>query len=1105
MKRLAVALLAIAGILTGAVAFLLNTTTGLRWVLDQVLARTGAPVEIGDVQGRLLGPASLRNVRFEAGDGTRVRLDQVRLDWQPTALTAGLLHVTGLEMSGVQYSPGAQGGGAGPAELRVPDVALPFRVQIDRLDVDSVSIGARSGEPFSIERISLRARLDGRSLALGKVTVSTARYRVDGGRLRVELAPGLPVDGSLNWRVEPEGYPVVAGTLQAKGAVGDAIEPSVDVAEPFAIHGTGTVSHLLDSPQWTLSATVPDPISLAAVRADWPQVTIRGTVNAQGDTDKARLQPDVTVGFGEMEATLEGEAGLTAHALVIDRAHAARTDDPAAVDFSGRLGFDPALPFEVRGKWQSLHGPADAPWSSPSGEFQASGNRTDLAASLSGVVTPPGNGQEASTGQGRQAGKESQIKVDFEARHLDSKPEVTGSAHVPYFAWGDIRASEVLAEVDYHPAGRETQSRVVVSAGALQVGERRAAGVTVRATGSPDQHEVSLDGRIDDWSVAAGISGAYTGGHWKGRLHQFTAQPPEGGTAPGPWQIERPADLAWTPSGYELGKLCLEHAGAKACAEGRFSPGADWTAGLEVTGVPLTWLARDTTEPLRIEGAIAARLDVANRGNGIEGTAQASIDEATLAWEGQEPVTTHYRNFQLNADLNHERLNMKLHGDLDDGGTVQGELTTREPLAGDAAIQGHVAAQLPSLRVVQAALPDLGLTQGSARLEFKIDGRRSAPELTGSGHIEQAAIALAPLGVQLKSLSLDVTSGSDRQLHLEAHASAGDGTLEARGDFGWPGGGNWQGHITVTGDRAQLVHLPQAVVAGSPDLDVAIRPGGGTVKGRIRITHAELTPEAARPKVTISDDVVVLGEEQATPATTNPMGWHAGINIDLGDDAHFKGYGVTGRLTGSLSLDAPPHQPTRATGMVEIRDGEYELYGRTFDIQKGRIVYAGGPLDKPGIEVRVGRELEDVSVSLSVGGSLANPDLQLTSTPAMSETDKMSYLLLGRPASQASGAEAGLLLRAAASLIPHGGRGVSKDIQSKLGLDTLEVRADSPDSEGASVVLGKYLSPKLYVSYIAGFQDAVDEFQVRYELARHWLLRAESSSRESGGDVLFKW
>lgn len=214
---------------------------------------------------------------------------------------------------------------------------------------------------------------------------------------------------------------------------------------------------------------------------------------------------------------------------------------------------------------------------------------------------------------------------------------------------------------------------------------------------------------------------------------------------------------------------------------------------------------------------------------------------------------------------------------------------------------------------------------------------------------------------------------------------------------------------------------------------------------------------------------------------------------------------MKGRLSGAIELEAPPRQPVRANGSIEIDDGQYRFYGRTFDIQRGRLVYTGGPVDNPGIEVQVGREVGQIDVSLSVTGPLLEPDLSLSSIPEMSDTDKISYLLLGRPASEASAAQTGLLLRAATSLFPGGAGGIPSYIQSTLGLDQLEVRTDSAGAEGTSVVLGKYLSPRLYVSYIAQLRQAVDTFRVRYELTRHWLLRAESSSRGSGGELLLTW
>lgn len=1098
MNKLTASILLILALLAGAAFGVLGTNAGLRWTVDQVLNRTGAPVQIGGVQGRLLGPMRFTDVRLrKPGAGVRLRIDRIDFDWRPTALLQGLLDVTELRIAGVEYtSAGSAGPSSGASAPDIPRIALPFPVRVDRLQVDGADIASGSGAPLRIDSVSLGAAFTGHSLHLQAVAVAMPGYRVEHGHVRLDLRGDLPIDGALDWHVDATGgRPGFGGVISVSGTVADTLEAVVDVRKPFNAHAEGTVGSLLllDKLQWKVDATIPDPVAFSAIRKEWPDLSLHGKMHAQGDAREARLRPDLSLAYQGREADLRGTASVTADALVVEQARLSLpTPASGALQLSGRLGFGDVLPFEVRGEWSDLHGPAGAAWSSRSGKFEASGDKTSVASVLSGVITAPG------------AGSESDINVKLDARHLASQPVVTGTATLPYFAWRDVDAAELKADIDYRAAGGAS-STVTIGAATLRFGDHLARNLKLQLTGAPARHDLSLDGRVDDWTVAAGISGSYANQRWQGTIHRLTVAS-ETGALPGEWHLQQPANVAWTPDRTAIDELCLTHSEASLCGKGHVAGGEDWSAAARLTGFPLKWLAREAPESLELQGTVAADARVGNRGNGIEGEADATVDQATVAWTAEQPVATHYRDVELKADLKPARLSMQLHGTVDESGAIAGEVTTDDPLAKDGKLEGNITAHLPSLRVLQAAFPDLGLTDGSAQLQFKLSGSRTAPQVTGEGRIQQATLDIEPLGIQLQSLDIDVRSRNDRSLHIEAQARSGDGTLNAQGDLALPQGGGWGGKFSLVGNQAQLVRLPRAVITGNPDLHVTMDDTGGVVEGRIQITRANLTPQAGRPQVTLSNDIVVVGRDQTPQVARNPMGWRAKVTIDLGDHTEFKGYGVDGRLSGSISLDAPPHQPTRATGSIEIHDGQYSLYGRTFDITKGQLVYTGGPIDNPGIDVEVGRKVQEVSVSLAVTGPLVNPQLKLSSTPAMSDTDKMSYLLLGRPASQASGAEAGVLLRAAASLIPGGtGKGVSRKIESTLGLDTLEVQSDSAESNGASLVLGKYLSPKLYVSYVTGIQQAVDVFRVRYELAKHWLLRAESSTRESGGDLLFKW
>ena len=78
-------------------------------------------------------------------------------------------------------------------------------------------------------------------------------------------------------------------------------------------------------------------------------------------------------------------------------------------------------------------------------------------------------------------------------------------------------------------------------------------------------------------------------------------------------------------------------------------------------------------------------------------------------------------------------------------------------------------------------------------------------------------------------------------------------------------------------------------------------------------------------------------------------------------------------------------------------------------------------------------------------------------------------------------------------------------IGGKLGLDQFGVDPDeagsvsSPDL--ASFVIGKYLSPRLYVSYGLGIFDPVSTIRMKYALSKRLEVVTETSAAASGADL----
>ena len=118
--------------------------------------------------------------------------------------------------------------------------------------------------------------------------------------------------------------------------------------------------------------------------------------------------------------------------------------------------------------------------------------------------------------------------------------------------------------------------------------------------------------------------------------------------------------------------------------------------------------------------------------------------------------------------------------------------------------------------------------------------------------------------------------------------------------------------------------------------------------------------------------------------------------------------------------------------------------------------------------------------------------MTLWSEPTLPETDQLSYLILGRPASGASASDVSLLSRAATALGVRGGNFLARGLAGHLRLEEAEIETGEGGYRTASLVLGTYLSPRLYVAYGVGLFEPESVYRVRYTLDERWTLQAET-------------
>jgi translocation and assembly module TamB len=303
------------------------------------------------------------------------------------------------------------------------------------------------------------------------------------------------------------------------------------------------------------------------------------------------------------------------------------------------------------------------------------------------------------------------------------------------------------------------------------------------------------------------------------------------------------------------------------------------------------------------------------------------------------------------------------------------------------------------------------------------------------------------------------------------------------------------------------MNTPEAKIHASPDLQLAINMEQASISGRIDIPRAQLRPRQPPPSaVSVSpDQVIVLEHEQDVVTARYPV--EARVRIVLGDDVDIDGLGLTGKLHGDVLVVNAPGQPASASGELSVSDGRYEAYGQQLTIRTGRLLFAGGAVTEPGLDIEAVRKpAADVLVGVKARGKLRAPKFTVFSEPSMSQSAQLSWLVLGRPLEGGTSASEQSALQTAALMMGlSGGESIGKRLGEQLGFDEVSVGSEpGADVNQASLLVGKYLTPELFVSYGIGLFEPVSTLRLRYTLSSRWKLVGEASALSSSADLMYE-
>ncbi len=1147
LRGLAVLLLALLLAVAPLAGWLLGSESGLRFAAAQLRAQ--GLLEAETVRGRLLDSIELEQVRLSAG-GYVLRAERLALRWRPAALLERRLHVEAMEGAGLRIElPPAPA--ESPPEAPVEPYAgfvLPLDVTLERLHVeDAALVDAQGGAQTVLRRLEAAARLAGGRVHVERLDVDSPWAEVHAGG-ELGLVPEDPLDLRLRWRVPLAGLSqALQGELIGEGGLSGTLhqlELDQRLLVPAKVSLRASLEPLAEGLPWT-ARLESDGLDFGAFL---PMAEAQGErpgeglgvwamrLEAEGDLAGADLrvlelrQEDTRLhaeGRIDWAQALAWQLGLRAEALRPEIIHAdwpGRLDAVARSQGMLREGL-PHATVELERLDGSLRGyPLQA---------RLQGAVAGLALDIEHFSLRSGRSEIKAVGR---VGERLDLRARLASPDLAELLPGAGGALRGTLALAGARSTPSL-RADLEGQGVRWQDWLVEALslkaeGGLAEGQALRAELVARTLRSANQPllasaRIEVAGRVEAHDLRIEMAQAGTknqpglglqlsgAGRWDGARETLRIDEARLNDTPlGDWRTAEAVELVAGMDEARLPDWCWLGDGARLCLRGQWQAGKSTSAAFDLAGLDLVrlkpWLPN---HHFRLEGVLDASASL-EAPPGAPMTAQTRVEarQATLyaatsrrdEWRAL-PLEQAYAEASLGAGAS------RIAADLGLNAANRLSLVLSLPghqleqvLPPGQALDGRMDVAFNDTTLLDAFLPMLKDLKGTLAGRIDVAGTLAQPRLSGGAQLMNASALLPEFGTRVEDVDVRVQAGPDHILTLSGEGRMGEGRMTLGGTVSLAQLPAWRADLTLRGENLTAMRLPEAIVQASPDLRLALSPEETRLEGRVEIPEALFNvgerggPAGAR----LSEDVRIIGAPPAEQGT--PM--HTRIEVVLGDKVRVRGMGFNGRISGRLTvIDRPGLPGAVGQGELSIPEGRYKAYGQDLLIQRGRILYADTPLDDPALDIRAVRRVTQDSVvaGVQITGRASRPKATLFSEPAMEQAEVLSYLVTGKSLKRSSGGDAQLMMQAIQAAGYAGGDLLAGQIGGAFGLEEATVETDAGTQE-ISLVLGRYLTPRLYLRYVQGLEEGLQAFILRYELTRRINVQVQSGVK-AGVDVFYSF
>ena len=664
----------------------------------------------------------------------------------------------------------------------------------------------------------------------------------------------------------------------------------------------------------------------------------------------------------------------------------------------------------------------------------------------------------------------------------------------------------------------------------------------LHASGAQAAHKLDLSVRsegVDGIDLSTRIEGTWNGSTWRGTLlalqnrgrYAFTLQ------APVPLRIAGPAGSGVAgllhPQQIALANAVLMLPSGSVRLQNLEKNGPLWRSSGQASGLPLLYLTPAATGNNSIKGDLSLSAAWALKVQalaGLDPVIEGSLQVARTSGDVTlGSLQLGLRQLEAQAEVQGNTLHLKLALDGVRSGTARLDASAQMQhgrIGQDSPLSLNASVNMASLAPLATLLGQPGLEfDGALKLALKGSGSIDAPVLNGAITGEHLAVSWAEQGIKLKNGQLQASLSGDQLLIQRCSFDGIEGQARLDGAVRFANADTSM-QLKLVLDKLLLLSRPDRTLVVSGQSSLLRDQKHFQLDGKFKAGRS-LIEMATQDTPTLGDDVVVLGKAgvvthgattvAAAVATSTAAGQSAAlplnINVeaDLGDDFHLKGKGLDAQLAGSVHIRVAERRAPRLAGSIRVVSGTYDAYGQHLTIERGLVNFSGA-YDNPGIDIRAMRPLPEsstpsetnVQAGVEVSGTALAPVAKLVSTPAVPDSEKLAWLVLGHGTAGSASDEKGLLTTAAGALFGgSSGDSLQKRLAKSIGVDELGL-TQAKGLESTVVTVGKRLSQRAYLNFEQGTGTASSLVKLRYKLNQRITLQFQTGANNAF-DVLYTW